>query len=109
MRTKPNLTRFGSLFGALRFDERSFSNTILGFTPYWDYKFTNAIHAVSPGIYFGDKISKINTITKILLKCDVIDGSIQNGLEQPILFSFNLDKPNGYKVFCEPETIQHKK
>ena len=43
------------------------------------------------------------------MKCDCIDGSIQDGLRQPILFSFKLDKPSGYKVFCEPETIHFKK
>ena len=43
------------------------------------------------------------------MKCDCVDGSIQDGVRQPILFSFVLDKPAGYKVFCEPETIQHKK
>ena len=30
-------------------------------------------------------------------------------VRQPILFSFVLDKPAGYKVFCEPETIHYKK
>ena len=35
-KTKLNLTRFGSTFGTLGFDERSFFNTFLGFTPYWD-------------------------------------------------------------------------
>ena len=43
------------------------------------------------------------------MKCDCIDGSIQNGLRQSILFSFVLDKPAGYKVFCESETIHYKK
>ena len=43
------------------------------------------------------------------MKCDCIDGSIQDGLRQPILFSFVLDKPSGYKNFCEPETIHYKK
>ena len=43
------------------------------------------------------------------MKCDCIDGSIQNGLRQPILYSFVLDKPSGYKIFCEPETIHYKK
>ena len=43
------------------------------------------------------------------MKSDCIDGSIQDGVRQPILFSFNLDKPCGYKVFCEPETIHYKK
>ena len=43
------------------------------------------------------------------MKCDCIDGSIQDGVRQPILFSFVLDKKPGYKVFCEPETINCKK
>ena len=43
------------------------------------------------------------------MKFDCIDGCIQNGLKQPILFSFDLDKPSGYKVFCEAEIIHYKK
>ena len=35
-KTKLTLTRFGGTFGTLRFDEHSFVNTLLGFTPYWD-------------------------------------------------------------------------
>ena len=95
------LSRFGSTFETLRFDEKSFFHILLGFTPYWDYK---------PGIYSSDKvILNLNTINKIHLKCDIIDGSIQDGVRQPILFSFVLDKPSGYKVFCQPETIHYKK
>ena len=109
-KTKLILTRFGSTFGILRFDKKSFFHTLLGFTPYWDYKPTNEIHAISPKVYTNDKvILNLNTIDKIHLKCDSIDGSIQDGLRQPILFSFVLDKPSGYKVFCEPETIHYKK
>ena len=95
------LSRFGSTFETLRFDEKSFFHTLLGFTPYWDYKL---------GIYSSDKvILNLNTISKIHLKCDIIDGSIQDGVRQPILFSFVLDKPSGYKIFCQPETIYFKK
>ena len=87
-----------------------FFHTLLKFEPYWDYKPTNAIHADSPGVYTTDKyILNLNTIDKIHLKCDCIDGSIQDGVRQPILFSFVLDKPSAYKVFCEPETIHYKK
>ena len=100
-KTKLILTRFGDTFGTLRFDEKSFFHTLLGFTPYWDYK---------PGVYSSDKvILNLNTINKIHLKCDCIDGSIQDGVRQPILYSFVLDKPAGYKIFCEPETIHYKK
>ena len=92
----------------------SFFHTILGFTPYWDYKPINPTFttpgAYTSGIYTSDKvILNLNTINKIHLKCDCIDGSIQDGVRQPILFSFILDKPSGYKVFCEPETIHYKR
>ena len=96
--------------GALRFDKKSFFHTLLVFDPYWDYKPTNSIHADSPDFCTSDKIIlNSNTIDKIHLKCDCIDGSIQDGIRQLILFSFVLDKPSGYKVFCEPETIHYKK
>ena len=90
---------FGS--GTLRFDKKSFFHTLLGHDPYFDYKV--------PGVYTSDKILNLNITNKIHLKCDCIDGNIQNGLRQPILYSFVLDKPSGYKIFCEPETIHYKK
>ena len=42
------------------------------------------------------------------MKCDVLDGSVVNGIRETILFSFVLNKPGGYKVFYEPETIHYK-
>ena len=95
MKTKLILTRFRSTFGSLNFDKGSFFNTSLGFPPYWDYKPTNAIYADSPGVYTCDKILNFNAIKKIQLKCDVIDGLVVNGIRQPTLFSFILDKPAG--------------
>ena len=86
---------------AIRFDEKSFFSTSLGFTPGWDYKHYNQ--------YFSQKIVNLSSTNKIHLNCDIIDGSIQDGVRQPILFSFVSDKPSGYKVFCEPETIHYKK
>ena len=86
---------------AIRFDEMSFFSTILGFTAGWDYTHYNK--------YISQKIVSLSNTNKIHLKCDVIDGSVVNGLRQPILYSFVLDKPSGYKVFCEPETIHYKK
>ena len=83
--------------GTLRFDKKSFFHTLLGHDPYFDYKV--------PGVYTSDKILNLNKTNKIHLKCDCIDGSSQDGIRQPILFTFVLDKPNGYKIFCEPETI----
>ena len=89
------------VLGTLRFDKRSFFHTFLGFIPYWDYK--------SPGVYTSDKILNLFTTNKIHLKCDAIDGSVVDGVRQPILYSFVLDKKPGYKVFSEPETIHYKK
>ena len=86
---------------AKRFDEKSIFNTVLGFTPGWDYKHYNQ--------YTSQKIVNIRSTSKIHLKCDCIHGSIQNGLRQPFLFSFIFDEPAVYKVFCEPETIHYKK
>ena len=109
-KTKLILTRFGSTFGTLGFDKKSFFHTILGFVPYWDYKPTNAIHADAPGVFTSDKIFlNLNTIDKIHLKCDCFDGSIQDCVRQVILYSFVLDKLPGYKIFSEPETIHFKK
>ena len=86
---------------AIRFDEKSFFSTILGFTSGWDYKHYNR--------YISQNIVNLSSTNKIHLKCDAIDGSVVDGVRQPILFSFVLDKLPGYKVFCEPETIHYKK
>ena len=86
---------------AIRFDENSFFNTILGFTAGWDYKHYNQ--------YLSQKIVNLTSTNKIHLKCDAIDGSVVNGVRQPILYCFVLDKPSDYKVFSEPETIHYKK
>ena len=55
------------------------------------------------------KTGNLSRTNKINLNCDVIDGSIQNGLKQPLLFSFVLDKKPGFKVCCDPGTIHYKK
>ena len=86
---------------AIRFDEKSFFNTILGFTSGWDYKHYNR--------YISQKFVNLSSTNKLHLKCDAIDGSVVNGVRQPILYSFVLDKPIGYKVFSEHETIHYKK
>ena len=64
-----------------------FFNTLLGFIPNWDYK--------SPGDYTSDKILNLNITNKNHLKCDCIDGTIQDGKRQSILYSFVLDKKPG--------------
>ena len=109
MKTKLILTHFGATFGKLRFDELSFFHILLTFEPYWDYKPSNAFNSIAPGTYVYDEFLNLNTTNKTHLKCDVIDGSFQDGVRQPILFSFALAKPTGCKAFCEPETIHYEK
>ena len=62
---------------AIRFDEKSFFSTVLGFTPGYDYKQYNE--------YISQKTLNLGSTNKIHLKCDVIDSSVVNGLRQPIL------------------------
>ena len=62
---------------AIRFDEKSFFSTILGFTPHWDSKHYNK--------YISEKNVNLSTTNKINLKCECIDGSVVDGLRQSIL------------------------
>ena len=68
-----------SLFIMLIFTEKSFFNRILGFTPDWNYKPTNAI-VDNAGVYTSDKVLNLTTANKVHSKCDCIDGDIQNGI-----------------------------
>ena len=86
----------------LRFAEKLFFRTNLGFSPYRDYRsYENE--------YYSEKNRHLSITNKIHLKCDVIDVSVLNSVRQPLLYSFVLDKPAGYKLFCELETTNYKK
>ena len=65
-----------------------FFDTLLSFTPFWDYTPHDAIHADSPGVYTKEELLKLITVNEIISKCDVIDGSVLYGLRQPRLYSF---------------------
>ena len=41
-------------------------------------------------------------VDKIHSKCDCINGSIVNELREPILYSFTLSSPPGFKICKEP-------
>ena len=51
-----------------------------------------------PGTYRSDKPIKFTGIAEIHLNCDCAQGSIVNGVSEPVLYSFLLDKPPGLKV-----------
>ena len=53
------------------------------------------------GSYRSDRPISITGIDKIHLKCDCIQGSIVNGIREPILYSFALSSPPGHKIYKE--------
>ena len=61
------------------------------------------------GSYKSDKPIDITSIDMVHLKCDCIDGSTVNGIRQPILYSFALDKPPFHKIHQEPKIKLFKK
>ena len=95
----------------LIFTNKSFFYTILGFTqshqgPLNDIE---GFYQIIPGLYKSDKPINITGIDKVHLKCNVVDGSIVNGIREPILYSFALDQPPGYKIYKEPKVKLFKK
>ena len=86
---------------AITLDEKSFFSIMLGFTSCWDYKHYNK--------YTSQKIVNLGSTNKIPLKCDCIDGSVVDGIRQPILYSFVLDELPGYKVFANQKHNTTKK
>ena len=104
VKTKSVLKLFVGSLGNLRFDKKSFFHTLFCYPPYWDHKSSNVKYANSLGAYTSEKNLYLCTIYKTRLKCDVKDGSVVYGLKQPTLYSFALNKPPGYKQFCESKT-----
>ena len=51
----------------------------------------------------------ITGIDKVHLKCDCVHGSIVNGIREPILYSYALDKPPGHQIIKEPRVKLFKK
>ena len=64
-----------------------FFHTVLDFIPGWDYKHYNGNNSY--------KNANLSSTNKIQLKSHDVDGSVVNGLRQPFLLSFALDKLPG--------------
>ena len=95
----------------LIFTNKSFFYTILGFTqshqgPLNDIE---GFYQILPGSFKSDKPINITGNDKVHLKRDCIDGSIMNGIREPILYSFSLDQPPGPKIYKEPKVKLFKK
>ena len=95
----------------LIFTNKSFFYTILGFTQSQSYPLDDidGFYQLIAGSYKRDKPINITGIDKVHLKCDCIDGSIMSGVREPILYSFALDQPPGYKIYKEPKVKLFKK
>ena len=95
----------------LIFTERSFFYTILRFTQSRSYPLDDidSHYQIIAGSYKSDKPINITGIDKIHLKCDCIQGSIVNGIREPILYSFAWSSPPGHKIYKEPRVKLFKK
>ena len=95
----------------LIFTEKSFFYAILGFTQsrFYPLDDIDGFYQLIAGSYKSDRPMNITGIDKIHLKCDCIQGSIVNGKREPILYSFALSSPPGYKIYKEPKVKLFKK
>ena len=95
----------------LIFTNKSFFYTILGFTQSRSYPLEDidGFYQLVSGSYKSDKPVNITGIDKVHLKCDCIQGSIVNGVREPILYFFALDQPPGHKIYKEPKVKLFKK
>ena len=95
----------------LIFTEKSFFYSILGFTQSRSYPLDDidGFYQLIAGSYKSDRPINITGIDKIHLKCDCIQGTIVNGVREPILYSFALSAPPGHKIYKEPRIKLFKK
>ena len=95
----------------LIFTNKSFFYTLLGFTQSHSYPLDDieGFYQLIAGSYKSERPINITGVDKVHLKCDCIDGSIVNGIREPILYSFALDQPPGHKKYKEPKKNFFKK
>ena len=107
IRLKSNLKTNQTLI----FTEKSFFYSILGYTQSRSYPLEDidGHYQLIAGSYKSDKPFNITGVDKIHLKCDCIQGSIVNGIREPILYSFALSSPPGHKIYKEPRVKLFKK
>ena len=78
----------------LNFTNKAFFNTILDFTRSCSYPLDDidGFYQLITGLYKIHRPIKNTGIDKGHLKCDCIQGSIVNGIREPILYSFAFDQ-----------------
>ena len=107
VRLKSNLKTNQTLI----FTEKSFFYTFLDFTRSRSYPLDDidGFYQLVAGSYISDKANNITRIDKIHPECDCQQGSIVNGVREPILCSFALSSPPGHKIYKEPRIKLFKK
>ena len=107
IRLKSNLKFIQTLI----FVEKSFFYSILGFTRSRSSLLDDidGFYQSIKGSYKSDKPINFTGIDKIHLNCDCIQGSMVNGIREPILCSFALSLPPGHKIYKEPRIKLFKK
>ena len=95
----------------IRFIKKSFFYVILGFTQSHSGELGDIPGFIQliPGSYKSDRLINITRIDKVFLKCDCINGSIVNGVREPILFRFALSSTLGHIIYKEPRIKLFKK
>ena len=69
----------------------------------------DGFYQVISGSYKSDRPINLTGIVKIHLNCDCIQGSIVNGIQEPILYSFALSSAPGHKIFKKTRIKLFKK
>ena len=92
----------------LLFTNRSFFYSILG-SHQGPVNDIEGFYQIFPGSYKSNKPNNITGIDKVHLKADCIQGSIVNGVREPILYNFSLSSPPRHKIYKEARIKLFKK
>ena len=107
VRLKSNL----KIIQTLIFTKNSIFYTILGFTKSHNYPIDDidGFYQLIAGSFKGDRPFNITGIDEVLLKCDCFNGRFVNGTREPVLCTFGLSSPPGYKMFKETRIKRFKR
>ena len=88
----------------LIFTEKSFFYTNLGYTRSRSYPLDDieGFYQLIAGSCKSDRPINLTGVDKVHLKADCIQGSIVNGIREPILYYFALSSPPSYRIYKEP-------
>ena len=95
----------------LIFTEKSFFDTILCFTQSRPYPLVDkyGFYQLIEASYKSDRPINITGIDKDHSNGDCFNGSIVNGIREPILYSFALSSPTGQKIYNQPKVKLFRK